>query len=52
MDFALAHNVRGVTLTRPTGDGGDWMEKGLNHRTVKSSQRSLGRTVAHTERER
>lgn len=52
MDFALAHNVRGVTLTRPTGDGGEWMEKGLNHRTVKSSQRSLGRTLAHTQRER
>lgn len=52
MDFALAHNVRGVTLTRPTGDGGDWMEKGLNHRTVKSSQRSLARTLALTDRER
>lgn len=36
MDFALAHNVRGVTLTRRERQK---REKGLNHRTVKSSQR-------------
>lgn len=41
MDFALAHNVRGVTLTRRE------REKGLNHRTVKSSQRQ----DTHTDRE-